>query len=148
MPVVFESRNSPEFTQDLYRSVVQALVPLVILHSAERGIGMMYGRAVGKRLGTLGYRISSGRLYPLLRKMERDGLLSGRLCVVSGRTRRYYKLTRSGRFSLAQLRRSLSGLAAQIELNNQARAARDLVRKPQPASAAAGCLRPPSSRSR
>lgn len=122
MPSALEPTGPQEIAKQIYRSVVQALVPLVILHSAERGL--MYGRAVSKRLSTLGYRISSGQLYPLLRKMERDGLLSARACVVSGRTRRYYALTQNGRTSLAQVRRTLSGLAEQIRADSHAPATR------------------------
>ena len=47
-----------------------------------------------------GYRIGPGTLYPLLHGMERGGLLKSELKNVSGRRRRVYRLTTSGRKAL------------------------------------------------
>jgi len=47
-----------------------------------------------------GYRIGPGTLYPLLHGMEHSGLLKSELKNVSGRRRRVYGITASGRRAL------------------------------------------------
>jgi DNA-binding PadR family transcriptional regulator len=44
-----------------------------------------------------GYRIGPGTMYPLLHGLERGGLLKSELKAVSGRRRRIYKITASGK---------------------------------------------------
>ena len=63
--------------------------------------GESYGYALIERVrelsgGTLEW--SDGMLYPVLRRMERDGLVSSRWVMApTGRRRRYYRLTDEGR---------------------------------------------------
>ena len=64
--------------------------------------------------GTYGYRItqevkqvldiSESTLYPVLRRLQRDGLLAAYDEAVDGRMRRYYRITPSGEVRLAQYR--------------------------------------------
>jgi DNA-binding PadR family transcriptional regulator len=50
-----------------------------------------------------GYALSYGTLYPLLHRMEEDGLLAREERVEAGRVRKYYTTTERGR---AELRRA------------------------------------------
>jgi PadR family transcriptional regulator len=46
-------------------------------------------------------RVPEGSVYPVLHRLERDGLLKSRWTVVNGRRRRVYRLTRMGQEALA-----------------------------------------------
>lgn len=70
--------------------------------------------AVVAREGTYGYKItqdvrqvmevSDSTLYPVLRRLLRDGLLVTYDEAVDGRMRRYYRITPAGEIKLAQYR--------------------------------------------
>ncbi len=70
--------------------------------------------AIVAREGTYGYKItqdvrqvmevSDSTLYPVLRRLQRDGLLAAYDEAVDGRMRRYYRITPSGEVRLAQYR--------------------------------------------
>jgi PadR family transcriptional regulator, regulatory protein PadR len=64
--------------------------------------------------GAVSFQIAS--LYPVLYRLERRGLITGRWVEASGqRRRRYYKLTRAGRKRLAEQRQSWSAFLAALE---------------------------------
>lgn len=70
--------------------------------------------AVVAHEGTYGYKItqdvrqvmevSDSTLYPVLRRLQRDGLLATYDEAVDGRMRRYYRITPAGEVKLAQYR--------------------------------------------
>ena len=47
------------------------------------------------------FRLAEGTVYPTLHRLERDGLVKSRWTTASGRRRRVYRITRSGREALA-----------------------------------------------
>jgi DNA-binding PadR family transcriptional regulator len=60
--------------------------------------------------------VSEGTLYPLLRRLEGQGLLESRWEVVDDqRPRRYYQLSATGRATLAQLLDEWKNLVASLE---------------------------------
>jgi PadR family transcriptional regulator, regulatory protein PadR len=59
-----------------------------------------YGYSLLKRLSELGLEIDQGTLYPLLRRLETQGLLESNWRVERDRPRRYYVLSRQGRKAL------------------------------------------------
>jgi PadR family transcriptional regulator PadR len=64
--------------------------------------------------GAVSFQVAS--LYPVLYRLERRGLITGRWVEVSGqRRRRYYKLTRAGRKRLAEQRQSWSAFLTALE---------------------------------
>ena len=65
-----------------------------------------YGWSLRKKLAERGLEIEEGTLYPLLRRLESQGLLSSRWRVEDGRRRRYYRISEEGR-------RTRDGLAAE-----------------------------------
>lgn len=93
---------------DLVRDVFLAFARVHILHHAAEdkifGVGMM------KELAHHGYRLGPGTLYPLLHRLEEDGLLSSETEVVDGKARKYYVITRKGRLALARIVPKLSEL--------------------------------------
>ena len=48
---------------------------------------------------------SESTLYPVLRRLEKDGLLASYNREANGRNRKFYKLTEEGRLQLADMRR-------------------------------------------
>ncbi|HOC20214.1 MAG: PadR family transcriptional regulator [Chloroflexi bacterium] len=56
-----------------------------------------YGYALKERLVEQGVEIDQGTLYPLLRRLEKQGLLDSEWDVSEARPRRYYVLSEQGR---------------------------------------------------
>jgi len=60
------------------------------LHSEQYGYSLM------QKLTAKGMEIEQGTLYPLLRRLEKQGLLESEWRVEEGRPRRYYKINPGG----------------------------------------------------
>jgi DNA-binding PadR family transcriptional regulator len=80
----------------------------------------LYGYSLRERLAEQGLEIKEGTLYPLLRRLESQGLLDSDWEVGEGRPRRYYHLSGRGKKVLVQLEdewqelvRVLGGLLAE-----------------------------------
>lgn len=97
---------------DVVRDVGLAFARLHVLHHAHEepifGVGMM------RELARHGYRLGPGTLYPLLHRMELDGLLKSESQVVAGKARKYYTITRRGRAALNRLRPKLKELVDEV----------------------------------
>jgi DNA-binding PadR family transcriptional regulator len=63
-----------------------------------------YGYSLRERLAEQGLEVKEGTLYPLLRRLEDQGLLDSEWEVGEGRPRRYYRLSRHGKKVLAELK--------------------------------------------
>jgi PadR family transcriptional regulator PadR len=92
---------------DLGKDLVAAsATPLILAILAE---GDSYGYAIIKRVAELsGGRLqwTDGMLYPVLHRLERQGHVAAKWgASESGRRRRYYRITRSGRAKLAAQQR-------------------------------------------
>jgi PadR family transcriptional regulator PadR len=62
-----------------------------------------YGYTLRKALGDLGMAIDEGTLYPLLRRLETQGLLLSEWREEDKRNKRFYRLSPTGRQILKQL---------------------------------------------
>src|SRR5216110_542236 len=87
---------------DLGKDLVAASsTPLVLAILAE---GESYGYAIIKRVGELSgghLQWTDGMLYPVLHRLERQGLVAAKWrSSESGRRRKYYRLTKEGRAQL------------------------------------------------
>ena len=63
-----------------------------------------HGYAIIQRLSRRSddvFKLPEGTIYPALHRLERDGLVKSRWTAASGRRRRVYRITRSGREGLA-----------------------------------------------
>ncbi|MBU2600916.1 MAG: PadR family transcriptional regulator [Actinobacteria bacterium] len=88
---------SNSLTSELRRG---ALV-LVVLNECR---ALQYGYSLKQSLADAGVEISEGTLYPLLRRLEGQGLLESEWQVVDDqRPRRYYKLSPAGANTLSEL---------------------------------------------
>ena len=73
-----------------------------------------YGYTLRKDLVTLGIEIDEGTLYPLLRRLESQGLLESEWREENNRQKRFYKLSREGRAILKQLLAELEKINASL----------------------------------
>jgi PadR family transcriptional regulator, regulatory protein PadR len=71
-----------------------------------------YGYSLRQALAVKGMPIEEGTLYPLLRRLEEQGLLASDWRIEDGPPRRYYKLNAKGIRQLAELTGNWQGLVA------------------------------------
>lgn len=91
-----ETRTGPKLELELRRGV---LVIATLSQLAEP----QYGYSLRQALAAKGLPIEEGTLYPLLRRLEGQGLLVSAWRIEDGPPRRYYQLSQAGRAALARL---------------------------------------------
>jgi PadR family transcriptional regulator PadR len=77
----------------------------------------LHGYAIIEALRTRSggrFDLPTGTIYPALHRLERGGLVRGSWSVVSGRRRRTYRLTASGRHTLTHERSEWSEFASAV----------------------------------
>lgn len=74
-----------------------------------------YGYSLVSGLESHGISIEAGTLYPLLRRLEKQGLLDSEWDVDQSRPRRYYVLNASGQKILVQLSAEWMGMTQAIQ---------------------------------
>jgi PadR family transcriptional regulator, regulatory protein PadR len=103
------------FETEMNRGFLQVLA-LVVL---ER---KMYGYAMIRHLEEAGYRIEENTLYPLLRRLEKNGWIAGEWDVGEGRPKKFYVITGKGRKvreqALRLLEEQTGTLAGLMEVDN------------------------------
>jgi DNA-binding PadR family transcriptional regulator len=75
---------------EMNRGFLQVLA-LVVLERRMYGYGMI------GHLGAAGYTVEENTLYPLLRRLEKNGWISGEWDVSEGRPKKFYVITEKGR---------------------------------------------------
>jgi PadR family transcriptional regulator PadR len=79
-----------------------------------------YGYSVLKLLSDNGFDVDQGTLYPLLRRLETQGLLESAWRVEEARPRRYYVVSTKGRTALPLLRKEWDTIVSALErINNR-----------------------------
>ena len=74
-----------------------------------------YGYSLIKRLADNGLEIDQGTLYPLLRRLESQGLLKSDWRIEAERPRRYYVLGDEGRTLLPRLNQEWSSIVSMMK---------------------------------
>jgi DNA-binding PadR family transcriptional regulator len=92
-------------TLDLRRGVI-VLATLSQLSEAQ------YGYSLLKRLADLGLDVDQGTLYPLLRRLEAQGLLESLWKLEEARPRRYYVISAEGKKALPRLKEEWNSIVA------------------------------------
>jgi len=97
------------------------VLPLLVLHFL--GDGPSYGNALMERVETLSrglIAVNPNTMYPLLRRLEADGLIAGEWEHPERRSRRFYRLTEPGAAErdrlLSEIGPRLDELAAAVEV--------------------------------
>ena len=104
-----QSEQYQKLTQELRRGIL-VLAALSQLKEEK------YGYALIRSLAEKGLDIEQGTLYPLLRRLEDQGLLVSEWNVEGSRPRRYYVLSESGRNTLQDLAEDWRQLTGVMEL--------------------------------
>jgi DNA-binding PadR family transcriptional regulator len=98
--------------QNLLRQFFGGFVRLHVLHhAAEEPI---WGAEIMEELGRHGYQLSPGTLYPILHQLEAAGVLTAKTIVISGKRRKTYRITRTGRELLQEAREKLRELVSEV----------------------------------
>ena len=95
-------------SQELRRGVL----PLAVLSMLEEN---KYGYALIGDLSAAGIEIDQGSLYPMLRRLESQGLLQSTWIVDEARPRRYYRVSQQGREVLQALSLDWIQLTSSLE---------------------------------
>jgi len=95
---------TPPHQRELFTGLIRIHV---LVHASHEPI---FGLAMMEELKHHGYRIGPGTLYPLLHGMERGGLLKSVLKNVTGRRRRVYGITSSGKKALEKAKEKVDEL--------------------------------------
>jgi len=91
-------------------------VDALVLATLRDGPG--HGYAVIERLRERSegaFDLAEGTVYPVLHRLEAEGLLASSWSTAAGRKRRIYRLTRRGRSSLARRERDWRNFAQAVE---------------------------------
>jgi PadR family transcriptional regulator, regulatory protein PadR len=88
-----------------------ALVLAVLSQLRER----QYGYSLRQALARRGMPIEEGTLYPLLRRLDAQGVLASEWLIEDGPPRRYYRLNDAGEALLAELTASWNTLVATMD---------------------------------
>lgn len=79
----------------------RGIVVLAVLSQMDTA---QYGYSLIQRLAEQGLEIEEGTLYPLLRRLEKQGLLQSEWDTSESRPRKYYRISTAGREVLDTLR--------------------------------------------
>src|SRR5216110_4115416 len=74
-----------------------------------------YGYTLRKTLEERGMAIDEGTLYPLLRRLESQGLLASEWREEDKRNKRFYKISRDGKLVLKQLLTEWQGIGVSLD---------------------------------
>jgi DNA-binding PadR family transcriptional regulator len=95
------SQNKEELYEKLLLELRRGILVLAVLSQLEE---KQYGYSLKQSLSDQGMEINEGTLYPLLRRLEAQGLLASDWQVIDdARPRRYYQISTEGKTILANL---------------------------------------------
>jgi len=83
----------------------------VLYHASKEPI---FGVEMLRELRRHGYRLSPGTLYPMLHRMQKNGLLVCESRIVRGKVRKYYTATKKGERTLEQARTKIRELVDEV----------------------------------
>ena len=113
MRVMVNNDDAVQRNDSLLSELRRGVLALAVLSQCEEP---QYGYSLKQRLAELGLEINEGTLYPLLRRLEGQGLLHSEWRVVDEtRPRRYYVLDDPGRTALGSLHEEWQSLVTVVE---------------------------------
>jgi DNA-binding PadR family transcriptional regulator len=95
--------NSMEFEEILDKTRQELRRGAIVLAVLGRLRGEHYGYSLRKSLEELGLAIDEGTLYPLIRRLEKQGLLNSEWRMETNRKKRFYQLNDLGEQVLTAL---------------------------------------------
>jgi PadR family transcriptional regulator, regulatory protein PadR len=99
-----------------FENVVLELRRGVIVLAALSQLGTeQYGYSLLKQLSELGLEVDQGTLYPLLRRLESQGILESVWKLEESRPRRYYVISAEGKKLLPKLKKEWAGIVSVMD---------------------------------
>lgn len=99
------TENLENISLELRRGVI--VLAVLSQLSAEQ-----YGYSLLKHLADLGLEVDQGTLYPLLRRLEAQGMLQSVWKIEGARPRRYYIISSEGRNLLPELKKEWASIVS------------------------------------
>jgi PadR family transcriptional regulator, regulatory protein PadR len=107
-----KSIQSPSTIENVVQELRRGALILAALSQLD---DEKYGYALINQLEEHGLEIDQGTLYPLLRRLESQGLLDSKWNVEGSRPRRYYVINKTGKAVLKNLTMEWRSLARSME---------------------------------
>ncbi len=106
------TNSNADFLENMVLELRRGVLVLAVLSQLEQE---QYGYSLIKRLSDQGLEIDQGTLYPLLRRLESQGLLKSSWRVESDRPRRYYAISAEGLELLPSLKSEWNQLVQMMD---------------------------------
>jgi DNA-binding PadR family transcriptional regulator len=100
-----------ESLENVIQELRRGVIVLAVLSQLEQE---QYGYSLINALKAKGLAIDQGTLYPLLRRLESQGLLQSAWRVETDRPRRYYRISDEGRALLPRLKEEWTGIVSMM----------------------------------
>ncbi|MBI5953374.1 MAG: PadR family transcriptional regulator [Chloroflexi bacterium] len=99
-------------TESLENVVLELRRGVIVLAALSQLGTEQYGYSLLKQLADQGLEVDQGTLYPLLRRLEAQGLLESVWKLEEARPRRYYVISAEGRKLLPKLKKEWAGIVS------------------------------------
>ncbi|MBE0682053.1 MAG: helix-turn-helix transcriptional regulator [Anaerolineales bacterium] len=99
-------------TESLENVVLELRRGVIVLAALSQLGTEQYGYSLLKQLADLGLDVDQGTLYPLLRRLEAQGLLESVWKLEEARPRRYYVISAEGKKLLPKLKKEWAGIVS------------------------------------
>ena len=105
--------ENDELVQNMLLELRRGVIAIAVLSQLSKD---EYGYSLLKALSDLGLEVDQSTLYPLLRRLESQGLLQSEWRIADeARPRRYYVISTQGRAVLTQLKREWFAITATMK---------------------------------
>jgi PadR family transcriptional regulator PadR len=88
---------------------------VIVLAVLSQVSSEQYGYSLLKLLADLGLEVDQGTLYPLLRRLEGQGMLQSVWKIEGARPRRYYVISKEGRKLLPELKKEWTSIVSVMD---------------------------------
>ncbi|GAB4399057.1 MAG: PadR family transcriptional regulator [Anaerolineales bacterium] len=102
-------------TESLENIVLELRRGVIVLAALSQLSTEEYGYSLLKKLADLGLEVDQGTLYPLLRRLEAQGLLESVWKLEEARPRRYYVVSAEGKKLLPKLKKEWAGIVSVMD---------------------------------
>ena len=105
--------ENDELVQNMLLELRRGVIAIAVLSQLSKE---EYGYSLLKALSDLGLEVDQSTLYPLLRRLESQGLLQSEWRIADeARPRRYYVISTQGRAVLTRLKQEWSAMTATMK---------------------------------
>ncbi|HNB41273.1 MAG TPA: PadR family transcriptional regulator [Anaerolineales bacterium] len=102
-------------TESLENVVLELRRGVIVLAALSQLGSPEYGYSLLKKLADLGLEVDQGTLYPLLRRLETQGLLESVWKLEEARPRRYYVISAEGKKLLPKMKKEWAGIVSVMD---------------------------------